>query len=154
MSDFRHRRRDQPFESRRDRRARPSPPPGITIAPAPPSVSVPAHRTVSLNLSVSVAAASRRPPTYVPLDPSFIDRGKRYSLAAAELTVNIPYTSLAAAYDTVAISDDSDVAAADFDGDGNSYSEQALTSCGAASGRDRDRRRDHAAVARRAGGHP
>ena len=58
----------------------------------------------------------------------------RYPLAAAGLTVDIPYASLPAAYDTSAISDDSDIAAANFDGDGNSYSEQALTAAGLAPG--------------------
>ncbi len=108
----------------------PSPPSGVTIAPASPSVSVPAHSTVSLTLSVSVAAGESPATDLVALDPSFVYGGERYPLAGAELTLDIPYTSLAAAYDTIAISDDSDVAAADFDGDGNSYSEQALTAAG------------------------
>jgi hypothetical protein len=108
----------------------PSPPSGVTIAPSSPSVSVPAHRTVSLPLSVSVAAGEPPGTDLVALNPTFVDLGKRYPLAAAELTVDIPYASLAAAYDTTAISDDSNVAAADFDGDGNSYSEQALTAAG------------------------
>ena len=108
----------------------PSPPPGITIAPDPASVSVPAHGSISFNLTVTVAAGQSPASAYVPLNPSFVDRGKSFSLAAPDLTVSIPYTSLAAAYDTVAISDDSNVAAADFDGDGNSYSEQALAAAG------------------------
>lgn len=112
----------------------PSPPSGVTIAPASPSVSVPAHGTVSLGLSVSVAAGESPATDSVALNPSFVLRRKRYPLAAAELTVEIPSASLAAAYDTVAISDDSDVAAADFDGDGNSYSEQALTAAGLSPG--------------------
>jgi len=112
----------------------PSPPSGVTIAPASPSVSVAAHRTVSLGLLVSVAAGESPATDLVALNPSFVDRGKRYRLAAAELTVDIAYASLAGAYDTIAISDDSNVAAADFDGDGNSYSEQALTAAGLSPG--------------------
>jgi len=48
------------------------------------------------------------------------------------LTTGTPveYPSLAAAFNNTGISDDSDVAAADFDGTGNSYSEQALTAAG------------------------
>jgi beta-glucosidase len=41
-------------------------------------------------------------------------------------TVGAPYSSVAAAYDNVGISDDSDPAAADFDGTGESFSAQAL----------------------------
>ena len=37
-----------------------------------------------------------------------------------------PYSSVAAAYDNVGISDNSDPAAADFDGTGESFSAQAL----------------------------
>ena len=55
-------------------------------------------------------------------------------MAAAGLNVDVPYASLQAAYDSRAISDDSNVAAANFDGDGNSYSEQALTAAGLARG--------------------
>ena len=41
-------------------------------------------------------------------------------------TVGAPYPSVAAAYDNVGISDNSDPAAADFDGTGESFSAQAL----------------------------
>ena len=109
-------------------------PPGVTIAPASPAVSVPAHHTVSLKFSVSVAAGQAPATDRIGLIPSFTYRGKRYPLASARLTVDIPYASLPAAYDTNAISDDSDIAAANFDGHGNSYSEQALTAAGLAPG--------------------
>ncbi|HWE59847.1 MAG TPA: glycoside hydrolase family 3 C-terminal domain-containing protein [Solirubrobacteraceae bacterium] len=112
----------------------PSVSPGVTFSPAAPTVSVPAHRTVSLKLSVTVAAGMSPATDQVPLIPSVAYLGKRYPLAATALTVDIPYASLPAAYDTNAISDDSDIAAANFDGDGNSYSEQALTAAGLAPG--------------------
>ena len=41
-------------------------------------------------------------------------------------TVGVPYSSVAAAYDNVGISDDSNPGAADFDGTGDSFSAQAL----------------------------
>lgn len=41
-------------------------------------------------------------------------------------TIGAPYSSLAAAYDNAGISDNSDPAAADFDGTGDSFSKQAL----------------------------
>jgi beta-glucosidase len=112
----------------------PSPPPGITISPASPSVSVPADGTVTLHLSLSAAAGAPPTTNFVNLHPSFVDGGKSYSLGTTALPVDVPYASMAAAYNTTAISDDSDIAAADFDGDGNSYSEEALTAAGLAPG--------------------
>ncbi len=44
----------------------------------------------------------------------------------AQQTVNVPYSSLAAAYDNVGITSDSDPTAGNFDDAGNSYSAQAL----------------------------
>jgi hypothetical protein len=70
----------------------------------------------------------------VPLGPSFTYGGTQYPMAAADLTLDVPYVTLKAAYDSRAISNDRDVAAADFDGNGNSYSEQALAAAGLARG--------------------
>ncbi len=112
----------------------PALPPGVTITPAAPTVSVPPHHTVSLKLSVSVAAGQAPATDQIPLVPSFTYRGMRYPLAAAAMTVDIPYASLPAAYDTTGISDDGNIAAANFDGNGNSYSEQALSAAGLAPG--------------------
>ncbi|MGH3262358.1 MAG: hypothetical protein ACRDNS_10205 [Trebonia sp.] len=112
----------------------PSLPPGVTITPAMPAVRVPAHQTVTLKLTVSVAAGTPPATDRISFIPSFTYRGVSYPLAAAGLTLDIPYASLAAAYDTTAISDNANIAAANFDGNGNSYSEQALTAAGLAPG--------------------
>jgi beta-glucosidase len=112
----------------------PSPPSGVTISPASPAVTVPANSTVNLQIAVSVAPGTSPRADHVPLGPSFTYGDMRYPMAATGLTVDVPYASLQAAYDSRAISDDSDVAAADFDGNGNSYSEQALTAAGLARG--------------------
>ncbi len=112
----------------------PTLPPGVTITPASPSVRVPAHDTVSLKVSVSVAAGQPPGTDRVKLTPNFTYRGQRYPLADAGLTVYIPYASVAAAYDANAISDDGGISAADFDGNGNSYSGQALTAAGLSQG--------------------
>ena len=112
----------------------PSLPAGVTIAPASPTVLVPAHKTVSLTFSVSVAPGTPPATDQVPLVPSFTYRGRSYPLAAAALTVAIPYGSLQAAFNNAGISDDSNIAAANFDGNGNSYSQQALTAAGLAPG--------------------
>jgi beta-glucosidase len=105
-------------------------PAGVTISPAVPAVRVPANSTVSLTLAVSVAPGT--PPTSdnVPLNPSFTYLKKIYPLASAALTVQIPYASVQAAFDSNAISDDGNISGANFDGNGNSYSAQALASAG------------------------
>jgi len=97
-------------------------------------VRVPAHRTVSLKFTVAVATGQAPTSDQVPLVPTFTYAGKSYPLAATALNIDIPYASLAAAYNNNAISDDSNISAANFDGDGNSYSEQALTAAGLAPG--------------------
>jgi beta-glucosidase len=112
----------------------PSLPAGVTISPAPPTVRVPANGTVSLKFSVTVAAGQAPAGDQVSLVPSFSYADKSYPLAATALNLDIPYASLAAAYDSTAISDDSDIAGANFDGNGNSYSEEALTAAGLAPG--------------------
>jgi hypothetical protein len=89
---------------------------------------------VSLKVSVSVAAGQTPATDKIPLVPSFTYRGASYPLSSAALTVDIPYASVQAAYDTSAISDDGNIAAANFDGNGNSYSQQALTAAGLAPG--------------------
>lgn len=112
----------------------PSPPSGVTFAPVAPTVRVRAHHTAELTLSATVAAGTP-PGTYtISLNPSFVERGKSYRLLAAALPVSVPFASLAASYNTVAISDDTNVNAADFDGSGDSYSEQALLGAGLAPG--------------------
>jgi beta-glucosidase len=112
----------------------PSPPPNVTVSASTPAVTVPADSTVKLELALSVAPGASPGSDYVPLGPSFTSGDTSYPMAAAGLTVDIPYGSLPAAYDARAISDDVDVAAANFDGHGNSYSEQALTAAGLAPG--------------------
>ena len=112
----------------------PSLPAGVTISPASPAVTVPANSTVNLQMAVSVAPYTSPGAYHVPLGPSFTYLGMRYPLAATGLTVDVPYGSLQAAYDNRAISDDSNITAANFDGKGNSYSEQALSAAGLAPG--------------------
>jgi beta-glucosidase len=110
----------------------PTLPPGVTIAPQ--SVTVAANSTVHLELAVSVAPGTLPGTDDLPLNPSYANGGVSYPLAPANLTVDVPYASLPAAYDRRAISNDSNVAGANFDGHGNSFSEQALTAAGLARG--------------------
>jgi hypothetical protein len=112
----------------------PALPAGVTVSPVAPSVRVPANKTVDLNISVSVAAGTAPASDYMPLVPTFTYLNKSYPIGAAALTVQIPYASLQAAFDSNAISDDSNIAGANFDGNGNSYSQEALTAAGLAPG--------------------
>jgi beta-glucosidase len=108
----------------------PSLPPGVSVTPAAPSILVPARKTVTLKFSVAVAAGTGAGSEQMPLRPSFTYLGHPYPLAAAALAVYVAYPSLAAAFNDSAISDDFNVDAANFDGNGNSYSAQALSAAG------------------------
>ena len=83
---------------------------------------------------MSVAAGQPPGTDQMSLAPNFTYRGQSYPLADAGLNVYIPYASLPAAYDTNAISDDGNISAANFDGNGNSYSGQALSAAGLSPG--------------------
>jgi hypothetical protein len=113
---------------------RPSLPAGVRIKPDPANITVPANGTTTLRLTVSVASGTTPRSDNVALDPGFTYRQKRYPMGATALTVDVPYRSLQAAYDNRAISNDHDVKAADFDGSGISYSDQALSGAGLGQG--------------------
>ena len=66
----------------------------------------------------------------VPLSLTATEGGKAYPLAPVDLTVNVAYRSLAAAFDNTGIANESDPGSANFDGSGYSYSEQQLTTAG------------------------
>jgi hypothetical protein len=110
-----------------------SPPTGVTVAPAQGSVSVPAEGTT---IAVEVAAAPAQPPGSYPVltSLSFTAGGHRYSLAPAQIPVIVPYGSVAGAFSNTGISDDTDTDAASFDGNGASFSAQALASVGVTPG--------------------
>jgi hypothetical protein len=89
---------------------------------------------VKLTLAVSVAPGTSPRTDLVPLGPRFTYGGVQYPMAASAMTVDVPYATFKAAYDGKAISNDSNVAAADFDGNGDSYSQPALSAAGLARG--------------------
>ena len=83
------------------------------------SVTVPADATggaAALSATTTYTGSDRRPP------------------ATDSATVNIGYSTLAAARDTVGVSDDADPTAGNLDGSGYSYSAQALASVGVTPG--------------------
>jgi beta-glucosidase len=108
----------------------PTLPDGITVTPASPTVTVPADSTVELPVTVAIAPGTSPRTDEMPLDASFSYDATSYPMAATELAIDVPYSSLTAAYDNRAISNDSDITEANFDRQGDSYSEQALTAAG------------------------
>ncbi len=109
---------------------RPSVPAGVRIKFSPSKITVPGNGAATLQLTVSVASGTTPRSDNVALNPSFTYRHTRYPMAATALIVDVPYRSLQAAYDDRAISDDRNVKAANFDGSGMSYSDQALSGAG------------------------
>ncbi len=109
---------------------RPSRRAGVRVKVRPSRVTVPGNGTATLHLTISVAARTTPRSDSVALNPSFTYHRTRYPLAATALAVDVPYRSLRAAYDNRGISDGRDAVAADFDGSGFSYSEQALSRAG------------------------
>ena len=98
-------------------------PAGWTVSrPAP--VTILPGQTVSEHFQVTVPASA--PAGNQTLTVSVSPFGGRAGLVQASATVAVPYTSLIAAYNNTGISDNSDEAAANYDGSGDSFSAQAL----------------------------
>jgi len=97
-------------------------------ASSPAPVTVAPGQTVTEHFLVT-APADAQPGTST-LQLTIRSRAGRFadstSVVKASATVTVPYSSLVAAYNNTGISDNSDVAAADYDGVGDSYSAQAL----------------------------
>jgi len=91
--------------------------------PAP--VTIWPGQTVTEHLRVTAPASAQpgdHPLTLSVRSPA----GRQASLVQATATVTVPYGSLVAAYNNTGISDNSNQAAADYDGNGDSYSAEAL----------------------------
>jgi beta-glucosidase len=105
-------------------------PHGWTVAPAGPVPgAVAPGQTVTARFRVSVPAGVK--PGNRTLTAKFTYQqsapgGPSPGLVTASETTTVPYASLAAAYNNTGISDNSDEAAANFDGVGDSFSAQAL----------------------------
>jgi beta-glucosidase len=109
-----------------------SAPSGWTVQPASaPLGTVAAHGSATATFHVtppSGGAASGS--SQLTVTARFSEEGVGHGSASGTATVTVPYSSLPAAYNNVAVSDDSNPAAANFDGGGFSYSAQALASVG------------------------
>ncbi|HWG13503.1 MAG TPA: GH92 family glycosyl hydrolase [Streptosporangiaceae bacterium] len=104
-----------------------SPPSGLTASPAHGTIRAPADGKGQFTLTISAAAAT--PQTFYTVPVSLSDHGVK--LAPLSLTVLVAKPgSLLTAFGNDGISSDTDPAAASFDGDGYSYSQQALAAAG------------------------
>jgi beta-glucosidase len=105
-------------------------PDGWTVAPAAPQrvILVRPHGTAKLSWTVTVSAGAAAGAQTLSAHATW--SGGARSSADATTTVNVPYASLAAAYNGAGISDDANPAGGNFDGSGYSYSAQALATIG------------------------
>jgi beta-glucosidase len=94
-------------------------------ASRPAPVTVAPGQTVTEHFTVTAPADAQPGASTLQLAVTST-AGWSPSVVKASATVTVPYTSLIAAYNNTGISDNSDVAAADYDGVGDSYSAQAL----------------------------
>ena len=105
-----------------------SAPKGWTVTPAgsAPSAVAPGQ-TVTVPFRVTAPAGAQPGTSTLNARVSFQSGpGSSGGAVLASTTVSVPYSSLAAAYNNIGISDNSDPAAANYDLAGNSYSAQAL----------------------------
>jgi beta-glucosidase len=110
-------------------------PTGWTATAVTPATyaSVAPHQTVTAQWSVTVPAGAAGGSAAVTATTRYTG-SSGLPAASGTATVSIAYPSLAAAFTTVAVSDDANPAAANFDGSGYSYSAQALASVGVTPG--------------------
>ena len=105
-------------------------PRGWTVAPAGPVPGAVAPRqTVTARFRVSVPASAKAGSRTLAARITYQQPargGPSPGLVTASATATVPYASLAAAYNNTGISDNSDEAAANYDGVGDSFSAQAL----------------------------
>jgi beta-glucosidase len=97
-------------------------------ASSPAPVTLEPGQTVTEHFTVTVPADAQPgdQTLQVAIRPTAGNSGDRTSLVEASATVTVLYSSLAAAYNNTGISDNSNEAAANYDGGGDSYSAQAL----------------------------
>jgi len=99
-------------------------PDGWTVSNSAP-VTIAPGQTVTEHFTVT-APANAAPGTDTLQLAVAPTAGNSNVTTKASATVTVPYSSLTAAYNNTGISDNADVAAANYDGGGDSYSAQAL----------------------------
>jgi predicted alpha-1,2-mannosidase len=104
-----------------------SAPDGLTVTPSSGQITVPPNGQGTETLTIQASSSATQ--TFYTVPVTLTDGGT--SLPTVDVTVLVAQPgSLLASYDNAGISNDSNVNAADFDGDGNSYSAQALSAAG------------------------
>jgi beta-glucosidase len=102
-------------------------PAGWTVSnPEPVTVAPGQAVTERFTVTAPANAAAGTDTLRVLVSPTAGGSDDRTDTVAASATVTVPYSSLTAAYNNTGISDNSDAAAANYDGVGDSYSAQAL----------------------------
>jgi hypothetical protein len=102
---------------------------GVTVSPTSGTLSVPAGGAASASVTVTAGSTDGVYPVTFDLT------GTAGTVIPAQLSVTVAKPGDLVPFFTVnGISDDSDPSAANYDGDGWSYSEQALTAAGLAPG--------------------
>ncbi|MCA1219418.1 GH92 family glycosyl hydrolase [Streptomyces sp. 8L] len=107
-----------------------TPPAGLTVTPSQGSLAVPAGG--SADAKVSVSASSGTKPGFYTVPVAFTAKGRTLQSASVSVTV-APQNSVLWNLNSRGISDDTNPTA-NFDGEGWSYSAQALADAGAAPG--------------------
>lgn len=110
--------------------ARPPAGSGISVTPASGSVSLARGASSRSALTVAVSPDAPAAAVTVPVAVTGKADGATSLTPGSYLEVTIPYPSLAAAYDNVGVTEDSDTSAGNFDGYGNSFSVTALADAG------------------------
>jgi beta-galactosidase GanA len=110
-------------------------PDGWTVTPSTPITlpTIPPGRQASASWTVQIPAGLSSGTYQVAASATYTqDLTSRYTAGTA--TFVVPYANLAGAFTNIGISDDANPSAANFDGAGYSFSEQALTADGLAPG--------------------
>jgi beta-glucosidase len=104
---------------------------GITVSPASGTATLAPGDSASAPISVTAAGPGT---VTVPVAATTAADGQTLPGPGAYIQDTTAYPSVAAAYDNVGITDDSNHAPGNFDGSGNSYSAQALAAAGISGG--------------------
>jgi predicted alpha-1,2-mannosidase len=109
-------------------------PSGVTITPSSATIEVPPNGTGTTKLTVTAAATTTQNFYSAPVTLTTQSTGSTQSLSETIL-VAAP-GSLLSTFNSAGIADDSDPSAANIDGDGNSYSSEALAAAGFTAGQN------------------
>lgn len=112
-------------------RVQPIVPTGWSVEPPDAAYTVPAGSQAEIDFQVGVPDTAQ-PSSYQLGGILYAPDGSPAGVGTTDVTV--PYQALSAAFNNTGISNDDAVDSANFDGVGNSYSEQALTAAGLSPG--------------------